>query len=654
MPLLLHNFFHLNLAYSAIEEEDRPEVIEKCYWPLLRLARKQNLPLSIELSGYTLEVIQTLDPLWVEELAALIEGGSCELIGCGYAQVIGPLVPHDITTANLRIGHAVYESVLGVRPTIALLNEQAYSSGLVPLYKEAGYDAIIMEWNNPAHERPEWDAEWRYLPQRAKGTCESEISLIWNESTAFQKFQRYAHGELELAELLAYVRSHQGSCARALPLYGNDVEVFDYRPGRYKTEARVHDDGEWTRICHLYQVLQQEPDIKFIKTSEVLDMGDIDGAYQLLRLDSARQPIPVKKQDKYNVTRWAVTGRDDLNINTQCWNLYKSLEASVAGTESDWKELCYLWSSDFRTHITESRWSRYLARLRDFQARFSSGQPASGSTAIVHAKRFSIRPQNPPTRSGRFVEFHGNSVSIRLNSRKGLAIESFIDRTVSPRALFGTVHHGYFDDIQWNADFYSGHLVFESPGQPKITDLVPVEPNLQETDYGAEISCEIITPLGLIRKNWQIDDKNRTVTLTYHLEWGEAAQGSLRLGHVTLIPGALNRHQLRYETHNGGREPEVFNIQSSLGHGQPVSHLTSARQAVSLTGEEIVLADDSCKIKVGIQKTQKALVGMVSHNTVGETHLTRVYLSALECDDTSKPVVIAPFHVDICYCARLK
>ncbi|MBK5939393.1 hypothetical protein [Halochromatium roseum] len=52
--LRLYSFFHLNLAYSAIEE-DRPHVIERCYWSLLRLARQRALPFGIELSGYTLE-----------------------------------------------------------------------------------------------------------------------------------------------------------------------------------------------------------------------------------------------------------------------------------------------------------------------------------------------------------------------------------------------------------------------------------------------------------------------------------------------------------------------------------------------------------------------------------------------------------------------
>lgn len=250
MTLHLYNFFHLNLAYSAIEKEDRPHVIERCYWPLLRLARDRNLPFGIELSGYTLETIAAIDPGWVRELASLVNDGRCELIGCGYAQVIGPLVPPVVTAANLRIGHTVYQHFLGVRPALALLNEQAFSAGLVPLYVDAGYSAIIMEWNNPAREHPEWDPEWRYLPQRAFGTgigtaadaekneetgldvgtgpavpsANSEIDLIWNKSIGFQKFQRYAHGELELEEMLAYVRSHLSDHPRAFPLYGNDVD----------------------------------------------------------------------------------------------------------------------------------------------------------------------------------------------------------------------------------------------------------------------------------------------------------------------------------------------------------------------------------------------------------------------------------------------
>ncbi|MEA3643542.1 MAG: hypothetical protein VBE63_26965 [Lamprobacter sp.] len=64
MPLDLYSFFHLNLAYSAIEEEDRPRVIERCYWPLLRLARWRGLPFGVELSGFTLECMAEIDSAW--------------------------------------------------------------------------------------------------------------------------------------------------------------------------------------------------------------------------------------------------------------------------------------------------------------------------------------------------------------------------------------------------------------------------------------------------------------------------------------------------------------------------------------------------------------------------------------------------------------
>ena len=51
-PMYGYAIFHLNLAFSSIEEETRPEVVEKCYWPLLRLASDMHVPLGIEATGF--------------------------------------------------------------------------------------------------------------------------------------------------------------------------------------------------------------------------------------------------------------------------------------------------------------------------------------------------------------------------------------------------------------------------------------------------------------------------------------------------------------------------------------------------------------------------------------------------------------------------
>ena len=78
----LYSFFHMNLAYSAIPVGKYHEVLEKCYWPLLELIESSDVPLGIELPGYTLEEINKIDNSWVKKLQELISLGRCEPIAC--------------------------------------------------------------------------------------------------------------------------------------------------------------------------------------------------------------------------------------------------------------------------------------------------------------------------------------------------------------------------------------------------------------------------------------------------------------------------------------------------------------------------------------------------------------------------------------------
>ena len=90
--LRLFAVFHLNLAFSSIEEDQRDDVITRCYLPLLCLAREHG-PIGIEATGFTLEEIAKRDPSWIAEARDLIARDRIELIGSGYAQMIAPLVP---------------------------------------------------------------------------------------------------------------------------------------------------------------------------------------------------------------------------------------------------------------------------------------------------------------------------------------------------------------------------------------------------------------------------------------------------------------------------------------------------------------------------------------------------------------------------------
>lgn len=630
--LQLFAFVHLNLAFSSIEEDQRAIVIKRCYWPLLKLARRFNLPLGIEASGYTLETIGELDPSCLEEIRQLVVDGPCEFIGSGYAQVIGPLLPAEVNLANLRCGADVYQRLLGIRPRVALINEQAYASGLLPLYSSEGYEAVIMEWNNPFRSHPEWNGEWRYYPQRASSPTGQQVPLIWNESVAFQKFQRYAHGDIELGEYLTYVRGHEAEEDRAFPVYGNDVEIFDFRPGRFMTEAPVHGAGEWARINDLFMALSAEPGMRFVSPTEVLKLMSHHHGGHDLRLESAAHPVPVKKQEKYNLLRWAVTGRDDIDVNTRCWRLYETLRRDPASTDDDWRELCYLWSSDFRTHITERRWKMFRDRL-------ACRVPAVSVPVSVKAPSGTSSPDPRVVEDGHRLRISAPGVDVILNRKRGLAIDSLRFPDVASEALCGTVPHGTFDHIRFSPDWYTGNLVFEAPAQHKVTDLEPIiDPTWTIGEDGAVTVNGIVkTSLGPIRKQLIIGAEPGAVEVSFELDWPTKSVGSLRLGFVTLLPGAFDGASLYYRTHNGGQDAETFLLAGAVvEHGAPVSALVSATDALGVTTGVLEIGDCDKALTIEVDKTESALVGMITHHPLGRQFFCQALFSAEEIDDTRR------------------
>jgi hypothetical protein len=629
----LITFFHLNLAFSSIPEEQRGNVIARCYWPLLNIVERHKVPFGIEASAYTLQVIHDIDPGWVTKLRQLCDSGLCEFVGAGYAQVIGPLAPASVNHHNLRLGQQSYETILGKKPRVALVNEQAYAAGLVPHYLDAGYEAIIMEWDNAARAHPEWDRRWRRYPQYALGPDGGKIPVLWNKSIAFQKFQRYAHGEMNIDEYLGYLDAQSTDISGVFPLYGNDAECFDFRPGRFMTEAPLADEGEWARIDALIGHLKKSDRYQFISPSDALTFLTNPLGGNELSLQSASQPIPVKKQDKYNPIRWGVSGRDDLEINTSCWRLYEALSASPSTTDDDWRELCYLWSSDFRTHITEPRWHAYRTRLNE----------ALGKWKVAHKElpvQVSSTAESRPevTQDKRAIRIRGRRLDVALNLRKGLVIDHFIDHSVSDEKLFGTIEHGYFDDISLGADFYTGHLVFEAPGKPKATDLAPCEPSVNWEGSILTIAASLPSSIGPIEKIWRIDDAAGTLELQLQLNVPAPAQGSLRLGHVTLNPEAFDADSLCFRTNNGGSLAETFSLSDQpVQHGRPVSFLVSANQALGMTEGWIELGDARHCVRIDVDKGAAALLGLVTFQTAAPDYFFRLALTAKELDDTAKP-----------------
>src|SRR3989344_1733930 len=147
--LRLFTIFHGNLQFSSIPKKNFYDVINRCYWPLIEvLKNNKNLRLGIEFSGETLLEILKLDPKLVVEIKNLINEKKLEFVGSSYTQSIFPLIPFEVNLKNLHLGIKVYKKTLGMVPKIFYVNEQAFSTGILDVYAEAGIENIIVDFDN--------------------------------------------------------------------------------------------------------------------------------------------------------------------------------------------------------------------------------------------------------------------------------------------------------------------------------------------------------------------------------------------------------------------------------------------------------------------------------------------------------------------------
>lgn len=642
----IFSIFHLNLAYSSIDEENHAEIIERCYAPLLSLAENGGCYVGVELTGWTLQRIAVLRPDWVSYLKKLIDANKVELIGSGYCQIIGPLVPYEVNQWNQRLGVEVYHEILGVRPRLALVNEMAYSSGLVSIYKESGYQGIVMDRDNISLAL-DIHSENAQLPTHADGGDGNELPVLWTDSMLFQKLQQYAHGDVRLTDYMEYFHKRLTETNIPVALYANDAEVFDYRPGRFSDEPTIHLQGEWRRIGSLFDMLVNEKGVEWQLPSQALSGCIQNQAKRSARLSSAKQPVPVKKQAKYNLSRWAITGRDDLWLNTMCHRFYKSLsnDSIMSKDKCFWRRLCHLWSSDHRTHITDVRWlaanSEVELLASELGVNLGYGVDAFNKTDTVELQQLAetgFRVEYDP--EGILVNIKSNDIALTLNLRRGMSIHKLAFRSHQFVPTLGTLPHGYFDSIELGADFYSGNVVIDQVlKRCRITDLEWVKPRFYLSTNGLIVESEVETDCGKIVK--QITLNGEGLSLRFLFPNWKMPFGTVRVGTMTLLPEAFSG-ELMLRARNGGKDDESFLLNEECFHSTSVSTLVTASAGLGASSGQVFIGDNKMGLNFSWLPSECAVFPMLYNKKSIPASLTRLMFSLSELDETAKPGGVIP------------
>ena len=625
--------FHLNLAFSSIETSLHEEVINKCYFPLLEKFSKNDIKLGIEVSGWTLSKINELSPKWVSIFKDLLSQNKCELIASGYSQIIGPLVPYEVNIKNHEIGLDIYKEILDVIPETVLVNEMSYSNGMAEVYQDIGYKNMIMDGDNLSLsvniDKYDFFSK-RYCVGSNK---KNKIKILPTDSIIFQKFQRYAHSQLSTDEYKKYIEELLLDNKRlALPIYCNDAEIFNFRPGRFAEEAKIEND-EWQRIDNILKIIKKIDSHNILLPKEICNQLNMKNL-EHLKIDSLSYPVPVKKQKKYNLARWAVTGREDSNLNAACYSLLN--KKNYLKNINEWKELLYLWSSDHRTHVTDSKWENVMEKLKQKNLQISQ------DSQTYEKKRLSskqIQNHKNIIENKNFIEIKTDDFFIKLNKNKGLSIFSAgLIEDGKESSILGTVEHGFFDNIELGADFFSGAFVVQDMKNASlISDLVRVNPTISFEKEVIIISADLKIFSDIVKKTYFIDLNKMSIKILYSFNKRNRSRETIRLSAGTIKTNDMKNINFNVRSKTGSNIAHKYVLDREFDHGLPVSHRVSSSSGLPSSNGELNFEINGYRFVVSWDPSRNSFFPLFSYKKDKNGNLIRLHLSEQEIDDTSKP-----------------
>ena len=470
---------------------------------------------------------------------------------------------------------------------------------------------------------------YKYFPQKIKNEFGEFINVIWSDSVAFQKFQRVVHGEMELENYFQFLKDNLKVSDSFFPLYSNDAEVFDFRPGRYKSEVQLTERKEWDKIKQILSTLKSYKWCEIVFPKDIQSKSKYSG--NILNLTSSTYPVIVKKQEKYNLNRWASTGRNDILINSKCYKIYKEFLKSNILSDSLWKELCYLWSSDFRTHITSKRWNNYIKRLNILYNKNLNRDGKNVNALADKNKHTNVTVKNNSNEP--FLKASNNNILLVLDKTKGCTIKSLIFKNNSSEPLLKSLTHGYFNDIRYSADFFSGHSIIEKYKKNKITDLTISEP-----EYKVENDNIIIknnTKNGEVVFQNKILMSSDKITLIKKTTFNTKDLIYWRPFNFTFNPESWNDN-LFFKIHNGSSRYETFFIEDEyINYNETYSSLVTSKYGLGNTEGELIIGDDSKELLFKVDMSKSALIPKIYHKRIGDKAFLRLSYSGIEFDDTS-------------------
>ena len=233
-------------------------------------------------------------------------------------------------------------------------------------------------------------------------------------------------------------------------------------------------------------------------------------------------------------------------------------------------------------------------------------------------------------------EFRNDHINMCWNFRRGLCVDSASFPSVSNNPVFGTIRHGFFDTIDWDADFYTGGVQLDN-GHNLYHDLEPVE-HVRCWSGPIRNIVEVKVPVGPViqRKRYFIYHDFPRIDVEQSFLTKGTSSLAFRAGIVTLLPKGWNREKLALITQNGGESNEIYPLfGSKVTHSDPSKTGVSSSNCLGATSGWVAFSDGDKTLTISRDMMQNYTVPLIKYEEIGSHFFARVYHTLGERDETS-------------------
>ena len=389
-------------------------------------------------------------------------------------------------------------------------------------------------------------------------------------------------------------------------------------------------NDEWNRIYEILNLCKDKLKLNFILINKIKNYTK----HKPLEITDSTSPIIVKKQPKYNVSRWAITGRSDQIINTYCFKFLKDKKNLIKkfGNKNFYECLLNLWASDFRTHITEKRWKNYLKNLNKINRN------------IIHKENHYIKKNEwNNINKNKIIKFNNeknllkintNKIKIILNVRRGLAVQALSFKSHNFKKIIGTLNREKIKSIYEGPDYYTGNTTHENfSNYKKSTDLNNIIPKYLETNNYIKIFCRQTLPFGNLEKIISIAKNKEELTYQTNYKVNKKNKGSIKINNITFLN--INDKKIYYHCTNGGKKIRKYLLKEYFDHTFQPSKFISMNNGLGCTDSKIKFNIEGKNILFSWDNSENYVMPSLLFKKVNNQKILRLFFSNLELDETS-------------------